>query len=308
MTSFSKTIDEKKLPRRAANEKINDPALYRPPAGLWDAAAVALEMGLPLLLTGEPGTGKTQFAHYLASYFGLGKALVFDAQTTSTARDLFYNYDALGHFQYAQTQNKLLSPDEVEKNFIRYQALGLAIKEDKPFVVLLDEIDKAPRDLPNNVLAALEELKFSVPEAGREFRASSENRPVIVMTSNSEKNLPDPFLRRVAYFHIPFPDEAMLLEILQLKTEGFGKDGLGHLIRHFGIMRDERKVKLRKPPATAELIHWALLLGKMNFDAARLENPAGLTAKEKQQLEISYTVLAKNKEDLAALKEMMRRS
>ena len=101
-----------------------------------------------------------------------------------------------------------------------YRGLGKAIRDNKQFVVLIDEIDKAPRDLPNDVLAALENLSFSISEIGKTYTADQYNRPIIIMTSNSEKNLPDAFLRRVTYYHIPFPDEKALLEILKAKTKG----------------------------------------------------------------------------------------
>ncbi len=299
--TFSQPVNEKQLPKGQHNPKIKDPALYQPSQGLWNAATVALEMGLPLLLTGEPGTGKTEFAHYLAHYFGLGKALVFDAQTTSAARDLFYRYDALGHFQYSQTSKELLTPAQVEDKFIAYQALGKAIKEQKKVVVLLDEIDKAPRDLPNNVLAAIDDLAFKVPETGMDFQTALDNRPIIILTSNSEKGLPDPFLRRVAYYHIS-ADEIDLLGILQRKVDGLAKTDCDAVIAHYKRIREGRKTKLQKKPATAELIHWAGLLQKMGFPTAKLNHPNDLAPHEKEQLAISYSVLAKTREDLAALK------
>ncbi|MCB0552688.1 MAG: MoxR family ATPase, partial [Phaeodactylibacter sp.] len=253
----------------------------------------------------EPGTGKTQLAHHVAYYFQLGKVIVFNAQTTSTAKDLFYRYDALGHFQYSQTQAEPLTPEQVEKKYIHYQGLGAAIRSRSRKVVLLDEIDKAPRDLPNDVLAALEDLRFDVPEVGKTFETTPENRPLIIMTSNSEKNLPDAFLRRVAYFHIEFPSDADLLRILQQKLDGFdaekGKKQLDAIIGHFGMIRAKDRVKLKKPPATAELIQWANLLRKMEFDATKLAKLAALSTEEKDQLSLSYSVLAKNKDDLNAL-------
>ena len=247
------------LPGSAPNPKLQDASLYMPPKGLQSAVNVALALGQPLLLTGEPGTGKTQLAYHLAYFFGLGKPLVFNAQTTSVARDLFYRYDALGHFQYSQTQKNALSPDDVEARFIRYQALGEAIRHQQKAVVLLDEIDKAPRDLPNDVLAAIEDLRFDVPEVGKTFASAADARPIIIMTSNSEKNLPDAFLRRVVYYHIPFPDHRSLLQIVAQKVDGFDEKGLDALVAHFENIRSGTEVKLRKNPATAELIQWASL-------------------------------------------------
>ncbi len=293
---------KRQLPDFQENSKINDPKLYRPSKGLIDAVNVALALGQPLLLTGEPGTGKTRLADHVAYIFDLDKPLVFNAQTTSTAKDLFYKYDALGHFQYSQTGGKALSPKEIESKFIQYHALGKAIKEQKRYVVLIDEVDKAPRDLPNDILAALEDLKFTVTEIGKVHQSPSNIRPIIIMTSNSEKNLPDAFLRRVTYYHIPFPDAVTLLEILKSKIDGFSDLDLKTIIAHFEKIRSGRKLKLRKNPATAELIHWALLLNQLELDTSKLGDMSGLSAAEKEKLSLSYSVLAKTKEDLAALK------
>lgn len=286
------------LPEFQSNPKLNDPALYIPSDALVDAVNVALTLGQPLLLTGEPGTGKTQLAYHIAHYFGMGSPLVFTAQTSSTAMDLFYKYDALGHFQYNQNSKDPLSIEELENRFIRYNALGEAIRTQKRAVVLIDEIDKAPRDLPNDVLFAIEKLKFRVPELDKSYESVPNLRPIIVLTSNSEKNLPDAFLRRVIYYHIPFPTPEDLLKILNTKTEGIAADDLAKAIAHFSDIRD---MKLKKSPATAELIFWVLLLQKVGFPMSKLGGT--LTDAEKESLKISYSVLAKNKEDLQSLKD-----
>lgn len=295
---------QKVLPQAYRNDRIEDPKLYLPSEGLVSAIDTALLLGQPLLLTGEPGTGKTQLAAHIAHRFGLPKPLRFNAQTTSTAKDLFYRYDALGHFQYTQTHKERLGPEQIEKEFIKYEALGKAIREKKKVVVLIDEVDKAPRDLPNDVLAALEDLEFKVPEAQlpAPYKALPENRPIVVLTSNSEKNLPDAFLRRVVYYHIPFPSPEKLLEILQLKVEGFPQEDLEAIVAHFNMIRDK---KLKKNPATAELIFWALLLQYNQFPARQLRSLSDLGDAEKRRLAESYTVLAKNKEDLQELREML---
>lgn len=293
------------LPEFTLNERLNDPSLYKPSKGLIDAVNVALALGQPLLLTGAPGTGKTQLAHHLAWFFQLGKPIVFNAQTTSTASDLFYKYDALGHFQFSQNFPEPLTPDQVEERFIRYQGLGKAIRSNRRQVVLIDEIDKAPRDLPNDVLAAIEDLEFTVPEIGKTYSTSSDNRPIIVMTSNSEKNLPDAFLRRVVYYHIPFPDEATLLEIVAGKVDGVEAKDLKKIIAHFESIRTDRSLKLKKTPATAELIFWTMVLQRIGFDPDRLREVKQLNEQEKEKLMTTYSVLAKTKDDLASLRKML---
>ena len=291
---------------------ITDPAGYLADTGLRDAVNVALTLQQPLLVTGEPGTGKTQLAASIAHELELPPPLIFHTKTTSTARDLFYRYDALRHFHDAQFQGQESNIDA----YIEYDCLGLAIllgmaaSEADPFlpqhlkgrgpirsVVLIDEIDKAPRDLPNDVLNEIEEMRFTVKETGRTFSTTREYRPIVVLTSNSEKNLPDAFLRRCAYYHIPFPNADRLKEIVsrRLSFDGhFSPDRVDHAIKHF---EDLRELSLRKPPATAELLAWLQILERLDVD---VENPK---PEEADLLALTYSVLAKSKEDLALMRE-----
>jgi len=288
----------------ATNDRLNDPALYLPADDLISAVNVALSLGQPLLLTGEPGTGKTQLAYHVAHYFNLGDPLVFNAQTTSKAQDLFYLYDALRHFQYNQNNPEPLSRQEIENRFIEYKALGKAMQSNARKVVLIDEIDKAPRDLPNDVLAAIEDMEFSVPELGGEpFKADKSKRPIVIITSNSEKNLPDAFLRRVVYYHIPFPQGPTLSRILASKVEGYSPQKLEILIEYFEGIRDDKALRLKKNPATAELIFWAMLLYNMDFDPALLRDIGAMNEEDKAKLRNSFSVLAKTQEDLLALRK-----
>ena len=281
-------------------------------SALKQAINVALTLGQPLLLTGEPGTGKTQLAYHLAHYFGGEEApnilFVFNTKTTSSATDLFYQYDSLKHFQYVQTKDsKNLDPSEIEARFIKYQALGAAIKSGKRCVVLIDEIDKAPRDFPNDILDVIESLEFEVPEIGKvglnKIRTDVKNRPIIIMTSNSEKNLPDAFLRRCVFYHIPFPDAPTLLTILKSKLSKYNDQELELIIHHFQKIREAAR---RKKPSTAELLYWVAILEKMNFDVNQLQNTHSLPKEVRLQLLGSYAALAKNEEDAKLIADTLR--
>jgi MoxR-like ATPase len=294
-------------------EGLYDPAFYKAEKGLKDAVNVALTLGQPLLVTGEPGTGKTQLAASIAHELDFPPPLEFHTKTTSTAKDLFYRYDTLAHFHDAQFRKEGV-PVEA---YITYEALGLAIllamdpKEADPrlqpelrgrgpmrSVVLVDEIDKAPRDLPNDVLNEVEHLCFTVKETGRTFSAQQQYRPILVFTSNSEKNLPDAFLRRCVFYHISFPDRLRLREIVRdrLKMSAtFTPEMLDSAIRHFEEIRD---LALKKKPATAEFLAWVRVLERMQLDAGKLK-PG-----EEEALAFTYSLLAKNKED----REMLQRT
>jgi MoxR-like ATPase len=242
---------------------------------LVNAVNVALLLDRPLLLTGEPGTGKSQLAHSLSWELGFDKALVFETKSTSTAKDLFYSFDTVGRFK--------ASGDHPAKAFLTYNALGKAIlygndapsvakyltpdighpEKKRRSVVLLDEVDKAPRDFPNDILNELEYLHFSVPEIGSDLiTADVEFRPIVVITSNSEKDLPDAFLRRCIYYNVPFPDPKTLKEIVVRRLGEFTGSSsvlLASALDLFFRLRDHSS-QLRKSPATAELLDWLLAL------------------------------------------------
>ncbi len=294
-----KTLSERDLtlPPYASPSAGNAPQHYVASPPLRDAVNVAIALGQPLLLTGEPGTGKTQLAFSIAHELGLKVPLVFHTKTTSTARDLFYRYDSLAHFHDAQLKEK---GNLDVKQYITYEALGEAIRQSaqQRAVVLLDEIDKAPRDLPNDVLDELENMTFTVRETGETFSAKSENRPILVLTSNSEKNLPDAFLRRVVYYHIPFPDKETLTRIVKARlklSDHFTEQLLADTIDHFMELRASKG--MRKPPATAELLAWIHILDTHKIDVS------GDLRAQFEALAMSYSILAKNKDDLEKLRE-----
>lgn len=297
------------------------PAPYLPDESLHAALEVAYDLQLPLLVTGEPGTGKTQLAYYAASLYTPGKApLVFNVKTTSQARDLFYTYDGLRHFREAGRPGSVSGTFE----YISFEALGRAIAGSaaERRVVLIDEIDKAPRDFPNDLLYEFDQMAFRVQEASLgEIRAwaaehpelnvddqgfirlaPAAQRPILILTSNSEKNLPDAFLRRVAYYHIEFPDSERLAEIVKSRMAAgspLEAQMLTDAVAHFLQIRDQRN--LRKKPATAELLAWLHVLRKEHIDITQYDSSS---AERELKLKIfqSYSLIAKNKEDLAILK------
>jgi len=290
---------------------LDDPAGYLADPSLSNAVNVALSLGQPLILTGEPGTGKTQLAASVAYEFNLPSPLVFNVKTTSTARDLFYHYDAMRHFHDSHFGGNTLRVDD----YIKYEAFGLAIllakdsaETDKLLphshrgrgptrsVVLIDEIDKAPRDLPNDVLNEIEEMSFTVTETGRTFTADARYRPILVLTSNSEKNLPDAFLRRCVFYHIPFPDENRLRKIIECRLprdSAFSPQIIENAIKEF--VRIRHTLDLKKRPATAELLGWVRILCDLEI------NLGNLKPGQVESVLMSYSVLAKTKEDLEVM-------
>lgn len=299
--------------RRAA---LESPEAYIADAGLVDAVNVALLLGQPLLLTGEPGTGKTQLAYSLAWELGLGTPLKFETKSDSVARDLFYTYDALGRFQARESGSQ---SDPL--HYITYNALGQAIlranpreryadllppefEHDEPrrSVVLIDEVDKAPRDFPNDILNEIEGMYFRLRELGNAVvSADPDMRPVVVITSNSEKDLPDAFLRRCIYYNIPFPDERLneIVESRLGKYAGASSEFLTEALEIFALLR-KPTAGLRKKPATAELLNWLVSLREL---APEESNPL---ARDRERALRTLSSLIKTAEDQAKATQSVR--
>lgn len=299
-------------------ELLNDPQHYKAAPELVKAVNAALLLAQPLLLTGDPGTGKTQLANSLSWELGYGeKARIFETKSTSTANDLFYTFDAIRRFQAKETG----SGSQNNKDYIHYNALGEAIlfSKDKTevekwlpeefkhpgkgqgSVVLIDEIDKAPRDFPNDILNEVEHMYFKVPELDNKmFSASEDKRPVLVLTSNSEKHLPDAFLRRCVYYHISFPTTDRLKQIVagRLGDHYDVKSSfLDEAVKFFMQLRDVDG--LDKQPATAELLGWLLYLSKLGV------RPNDSFSQHTERIKGSMSILVKSKADQNAAKELL---
>lgn len=231
---------------------------------------VALALDQPLLVTGEPGCGKTALAWAVAAQLGC-PVLEFHTKSTSVARDLLYQIDSLRRFHDASSGDA--TARDLRK-YISYGALGQAIQSPTTTVVLIDEIDKAPRDFPNDLLNEIDRMAFTVNELDPPLAFRSQTKHFVLVTSNSERRLPMPFLRRCVYAHVEFPDAEALSAIVALHCGQVAASFVAMAVRRFLELR--RIEGLVKPPATGELVAWVRVLQRMGVEESRLaELPPG---------------------------------
>lgn len=311
---------------------------YYPDEGLAAAVNTALLLGMPLLVTGDPGSGKTQLGPAVADALGWHDGGIFETKSVSQASDVFYVFDVVGRFAEAQSSPQGGNPDPLR--FIRYKALGAAIlrahplKEvehflplgeegkamradwdpDRRSVVVIDEVDKAPRDFPNDLLNEIEHMYFRVKEL-RDLavpKVDEQRRPFIIFTSNSEKRLPDAFLRRCVYFHIKAPDAGRLERIIRarLGPEAFTNDadkkrwGIDvnspPVTDAIGLFLKLAELKLVKPPGVAELLNWLQALQGHDFEPNRFD-PRQSLKKQGDVVRTTITALVKTDDDRKTL-------
>jgi MoxR-like ATPase len=252
---------------------------YQIDESLEVAINMSLAVGAPLLVTGEPGTGKTQLAYFLGYYFGV-RVRAFHVKSTSTARDLKYDFDAVGYLQsaYAAREGGQSLP---RSTFLRPGPLWEAYEDVEPSILLVDEIDKASRDFPNDLLHELDQGWFYHPfdrtEQDEPLRIPqiSNQRPVIIITSNVERRLPDAFLRRCIFHHIELTENLVRRSIAS-RAGDF--PNLTEEIKRLAMDRfwELRNSELQKAPSTAEFIVWLAILNVLGTQAADLQCPLSM--------------------------------
>jgi len=246
-------------------------------------AAIALER--PLLIKGEPGTGKTILAHEVAAALG-ARLIEWHIKSTTKAQQGLYDYDAVSRLRDSQ-----LGDERVKdiRNYIRRGKLWEAFAADERPVLLIDEIDKADIEFPNDLLQELDRMEFHVYETGETVKARQ--RPIVMITSNNEKELPDAFLRRCFFHYIKFPDHDTMTQIVEVHFPGLKQRLLREALTVFYELRDTPGLK--KKPSTSELLDWLKLLLNEDVDAETLRQ-----RDMKKAIPPLHGALLKNEQDI----------
>ena len=241
---------------------------------------VAIALKKPLLIKGEPGTGKTMLAEAVANSLGK-KLLIWNIKSTTKAQEGLYMYDTIQRLYDGQFGEE--GVDDIAK-YIKLGKLGEAFESDEQVILLIDEIDKADLEFPNDLLWELDQMEFYIHETKRTVKAK--NRPIVIITSNAEKELPDAFLRRCIFHYIDFPNPELMEEIVRTHYPNVEDNLLKNAMQVFYDIRTIRDI--RKKPSTSELIDWinALQIGGSSADELRAKLPfLGVVVKKDEDLE-----------------------
>ncbi len=252
-------------------------------------AAIALER--PLLVKGEPGTGKTVLAEEIAKALG-APLLQWHIKSTTKAAQGLYEYDAVSRLRDSQLGDPKVSDI---RNYIRRGKLWEAFTSDARPVLLIDEIDKADIEFPNDLLLELDRMEFHVYETGETIKAAK--RPVVIITSNNEKELPDAFLRRCFFHYIRFPDGEMLQKIIDVHYPGIKQQLVAEALKMFFTVREAPGLK--KKPSTSELLDWLKLLVSEDISAETLRE-----RDTRKLIPPLHGALLKNEQDVALFEKL----
>jgi MoxR-like ATPase len=252
-------------------------------SSLQNIVNVAIALQRPLLVKGEPGTGKTLLAKSIADSLGM-ELITWNVKSTSKAVDACYVYDTIQRLNDSRFGSKKRNVDNVE-DYIVLGQLGEAFTSEKQVVLLIDEIDKADVEFPNDLLQELDVMEFYIPELQRIVKAK--HRPIVIITSNNEKELPDAFLRRCVFHFIEFPDEELMADIVKVHYPDIEENVLKAVLEKFYELREYNQLK--KKPSTSELIDWILVLLKSGISVEKLKEKGvpflGTLIKKEQDLE-----------------------
>ena len=247
---------------------------------LMMAVNIAMTLQKPLLIKGEPGTGKTMLAQAVSEALGK-KLIIWNVKSTTKAQDGLYVYDVVQRLY--DSQFGTAGVDDIAK-YIKLGKLGEAFTADEQVVLLIDEIDKADLEFPNDLLWELDQMEFYIPETKETIKAKQ--RPIVIITSNAEKELPDAFLRRCVFHYINFPDQEQMEEILRVHFDKLDEKLINQALVAFYWLRDLRGIE--KKPSTSELVDWlrAMIAGGIDPDDISREMPfAGVLLKKDKDLQ-----------------------
>lgn len=253
---------------------------------LRNSVNISVALRRPLLIKGEPGTGKTVLAESIAHSLRL-RLIIWNIKSTTKAQDGLYVYDTVQRLYDSQFGGQNVADI---KQYIKLGKLGEAFSSDERVVLLIDEIDKADLEFPNDLLWELDVMNFYIPETGETVTAK--HRPIVIITSNAEKELPDAFLRRCVFHYIDFPDQAMMTEIVHVHFPDLEDKLLAEALKSFYWLRSV--AGLQKKPSTSELLDWvqALTIGGIAPDRISREIPfLGALLKKNQDFDLALRQL-----------------
>ena len=261
--------------------KFTGSSRYVASQDLMNAVNIAVTLQKPLLIKGEPGTGKTMLAQAVAEALGK-KLIIWNVKSTTKAQDGQYVYDVVQRLHDARFGNA--GVDDIAK-YIKLGKLGEAFSSEEQVVLLIDEVDKADLEFPNDLLWELDQMEFYIPETKETVKAKQ--RPIVIITSNAEKELPDAFLRRCVFHYIEFPDQEQMEDILRVHFDKLDERLVQQALAAFYWVRELRGIE--KKPSTSELVDWLRAMVAGGIEPRRIEREipfAGVLLKKDKDLQL----------------------